>query len=115
MADREQLIPILRQLLDLHAACAALGEHEIAFHSLSAAAHAAESMADIGMLDRISAMSREELAWLDANDPHHRLSTRSAAARRHQSIFEHLGVTAATMSQRVHAEQVRRAAAEHPL
>jgi hypothetical protein len=110
MPDAE-LRRILDQLLDLHRESVRLGEHEVAFHALAAAGHAAEGLDDVETLERIASLSREELASIDANLPQHRHSTRSADQRHHRSIFEQLAVTATTMRQRIMAEQVRRDAA----
>ena len=112
MATPEQLRPLLETLLEAHRAAFELREHEVAFHALSAAAHAAESLEDLDMLDRIARLSRDELAWLDVYDPDHRHSSASAAARRHQSIFEQLAVTATGMRKRIEADRRREEAAE---
>ncbi|MBV9108805.1 MAG: hypothetical protein JO306_05335 [Gemmatimonadetes bacterium] len=110
MSDAD-LRRILDQLLELHSETCRLGEHEVAFHALAAAGHAAEVLHDVDTLERIAALSREELALIDANLPQHRHSSRSADQRHHRSIFEQLAFTATTMRQRIMAEQVRREAA----
>jgi hypothetical protein len=111
MADAAQLKSILQQLLEVHDSAFNLGEHAIAFHALSAAAHAAEVLEDLDSLDRVAALSRRELEWIDRNDPANRLSSVSAGKRSHQSIFEQLAVTALTMHKRIAAEHTRRNAA----
>jgi hypothetical protein len=112
MADPDQLRPILQHLLAVHESSFHLGEYEVSFHALSAAAHAAQRLEDLEMLEHIATLSREKLGWIDAHDRQHRLGSQSAGRRRHQSVFEQLAVTATTMGKRIHAEQVRRAAAE---
>ncbi|HEX6747267.1 MAG TPA: hypothetical protein VF092_08190 [Longimicrobium sp.] len=111
MPIKEAIRPLLEQLLEIQRAAFELREHETAFHALSAAAHAADSLEDMEMLDRIARLSRDELAWLDAHDPRHRLSTESANSRHHHSVFEQLGVTATNMRKRLHAERVRQESA----
>lgn len=96
---------LLRQLLHAHHAARQLGEHEVSFHLLSAAAHAAERLADTETLVQIAQLSRDELAWLARNHPAHRMVT-GATTPGHQSMFEQLAVTATAMRQRIHAGQV---------
>jgi hypothetical protein len=103
----ESLRPLLDQLLEIHRSAFEMGEHEVSFHALSSAAHAAEGLEDLDGLERIAQLSREELAWLDAHLPQHRLSSASAQKRHHPSIFEQLAITALAMRQRIHADQVR--------
>lgn len=111
MAGKERVRPILEAMLEAHRSAFELGEHEVSFHALSAAAHAAESLEDVDALERVAQLSRGELAWLDAHAPDHRLSSRSAAERRHQSIFEQLAVTATAMRQRIGIDRRREQAA----
>jgi len=111
MPASEAIRPILEQLLELHRAAFELRQHEIAYHALAAAAHAADVLEDLEMLNRVAQLSRDELAWLNAHEPGHRLSSESAKSRHHQSIFEQLGVTATNMRKRHEAERVRRESA----
>lgn len=115
-ATRPELGALLDQLLQIHRAAWEMGSHEVAFHALSAAAHAAEDLHDEAALGRIAQLSRDELAWLTRNDPGHRLVT-GQATRNHQSMFEQLAVVANGMRQRLHADSVVEAArarvAEH--
>jgi hypothetical protein len=99
------LRPLLDQLLQVHRAAWELGEHEVAFHALSAAAHAAENLCDQPALARIAQLSRDELAWLTENEPRHRLAF-GIATRNHQSMFEQLAITATAMRQRLAADHV---------
>jgi len=110
MSHAIELRRFLGQLLELHRDAAGIGEHEVAFHALNAAAHAAERLEDVDALERIARLSREELATIDAARPEHRHSSQSADRRNHRSIFEQLAVTATIMRQRIHAEEVRRRA-----
>jgi hypothetical protein len=104
-ANRPQLEALLGQLLQIQRDARELGEHEVSFHALSAAAHAAERLGDQDALDRVAQLSRDQLAWLTATDPDHRLVA-GVATRNHQSVFEQLAVTAGAMRQRLHADDV---------
>lgn len=112
MSDEPPLRPILRTLLASHQAALDLREHEVAFHALSAAGHAAEGLRDLEALREVERLATSELAWIDAHDAGHRHSTRSAKRRGHRSIFDQLAVTAAGMCARLEAdrrlEQARR-------
>lgn len=106
---------LLRQLLYGHHAARQLGEHEVSFHILSAAAHAAERLHDDEALEQVARLSRDELAWLAANQPAHRMVAGTVTPL-HQSMFEQLAVTATAMRQRLAADRaVQRAHAQlHP-
>lgn len=112
MSDESLLRPILRTLLDTHHAAFEAREHEVAFHALSAAGHAAESLEDLEALREVERLAVTELAWIDAHQADHRHSTRSAKLRGHRSIFDQLAVTAAGMRTRIESdrriEQARR-------
>lgn len=105
--DDEPVRPLLETLLVAHRRAFELREHAVSYHALAAAAHAAESLEDLEALEGVARRSLEELAWIDEHDPGHRLSTASAATRRHPSIFEQLSVTARGMRQRIDADHRR--------
>lgn len=105
------LRPLLDQLLQVHRSAWEMGEHEVAFHALSAAAHAAEHLRDQPALTRIAQLSRDELAWLTEHEPRHRM-TAGIATRHHKSMFEQLATTATGMRQRLHADLVIEGARE---
>ncbi|MBV9773164.1 MAG: hypothetical protein JO040_04405 [Gemmatimonadetes bacterium] len=107
MQEPQSLGSILETLLQLREAAFRLRHHEVAFHTLSAAAHAAEQLGDTKTLERIERLAREHLEWIDANDPAQRFSTRSAAQRGFSSIFEQLAVTTAGMRARLHLRRDR--------
>jgi hypothetical protein len=106
---RPELRAILDQLLQVHHAARTLGEHEVAFHALSAAAHAAEHMHDGAALSKVARLSRDELEWLVRNDPRHRMVA-GVATRNHQSMFEQLALTATAMRQRIESNALIEAA-----
>jgi hypothetical protein len=94
-------------LLRLHGEARAIGEHQVGYHALAAAMHAAESMRDPAALEGIAALAREHGRWIDQNDPKHPLSAESAAMRGHQSIFEQLATTCSAVRARVKAERLK--------
>lgn len=105
MTNRE-LYP---RLLTLYEAAFRERRHEIAFHLLSAAAHAADDAGDTEALESVERLARDHLAWLDAHDAEHRLATFAARTRRHESVFTNLAATVNSMRARVDAERRREA------
>ncbi|HEU4562894.1 MAG TPA: hypothetical protein VFS20_34000 [Longimicrobium sp.] len=96
---------LLDQLLQIHRSAREMGSHEVSFHVLSAAAHAAQDLGDQEELTHVAELSRDELAWLRRNNPHHRLAA-GVATQHHDSVFEQLAVTATAMRQRIHSDRV---------
>jgi hypothetical protein len=74
------------------------GLHEVAYHALSAALHAAESAGDRGAVAAIAREAREQIDWIDANAPAHRLSTASAKRHDHPGVYAMLGRQAAMLA-----------------
>jgi hypothetical protein len=103
----EPVRPLLETLLAVHREAFELREHAVSYHALAAAAHAAETLEELDALDEVARLGLEELAWIDAHDPGHRLSSASAATRRHPGVFEQLAVTARGMRQRIEADRRR--------
>lgn len=102
-----QLEPLLQKLLEIHQATFAMGEHEVAYHALAAAAHAAERLQDVATLLKIEQACIEELGWIDAHEPEHKHSSLSAKGRGHHSIFTQLSVTTASMRTRLEMDHRR--------
>jgi hypothetical protein len=110
MPSPESIPSLLRELLDLHAAAVALHAHDVEFHLLSAAAHAAEVVEDVDALQTVERLARDDLTWIDAHEPEYRHSTASSRTREHRSIFEQVAVMAAGMRARIDANhKLRRA------
>lgn len=61
--------------------------HEVAFHALTAALHAAHDARDTEALRVVAAEAAEQIGWIDAHDPAHRLSTRSAGQHQHPGVY----------------------------
>jgi hypothetical protein len=61
----------------------ALGQHEVAYHALTAAMHAADAAA----LERVGREAEAQIAAIDRTEPAHRLSTRSASHHGHPGVY----------------------------
>jgi hypothetical protein len=104
----QALTKLRDRLLQLHAEARAIGEHQVAYHALAAALHAAESLRQYDTLEQVAALAREHGQWIDLNQPKHPLSAQSAAVRGHQSIFEQLVAMCASVRARLKAEDLTR-------
>src|SRR5215216_5343350 len=60
----------------------ACGQHEVAYHALTAAMHAADDAADVAAHEAAA-----QLEHIDVHAPEHRLSTRSAARHAHPGVY----------------------------
>ena len=67
------------------------GQHETAYHALTAAMHAADDAADIGALAIVRREAEAQIMAIDRDTPGHRLSTRSAARHQHPGVYAMLG------------------------
>jgi hypothetical protein len=91
----EERVEALRHAaLGLFTEAQAEREYEIAYHALCAALHAAESLGDPQTCRLVASRAGECRDWIDLHAPRHKLSTRSAQARGHESIFRQLSMLA---------------------
>src|SRR5829696_2597276 len=65
----------------------ACGQHQVAYHALTAAMHAADAAADVPALETAGHEATAQLAHIDVHVPEHRLSTRSAARHAHPGVY----------------------------
>ena len=63
------------------------GLHEVAYHALQAAMHAAQGARDGAAVITIADEAREQIAWIDTHSPGHRLSTSSAGKHDHPGVY----------------------------
>lgn len=101
---------------DLFNAARAADQYEVAYHALAAALHAGESLSDQETCRLIERYAEECRQHIDLRAPAHRLSSRSAQARGHESIFRQLAVTAQSARLRLESElQKKQGRPEAPL
>ena len=89
---------------ELFNAARAVDEYEVAYHALAAALHAAESLNDQETCRLVERYADECRQHIDIRAPAHKLSSRSAQARGHESVFRQLGVTAQSARLRIESE-----------
>jgi hypothetical protein len=79
--DASALRDCYDRLLDISREAVADGHHEVAYHALAAALHAAQDGGDRQRLLHVQATAMEYLTALDAASPGHRLSSTGRASR----------------------------------
>jgi hypothetical protein len=89
---------LLEELFKVNAAAIAEGRYEVAYHTLMAALHVADSRGDLIALERITQAVREQEAIVEAVRPSHNLSSTHARLRKQTPLFESL---------RIHIDAVR--------
>ena len=89
---------------DLFNAARAVDQYEVAYHALAAALHAAASLNDHETCRLIERYADECRQHIDIRAPGHRLSSRSAQSRGHESVFRQLAVTAQSARLRLESE-----------
>jgi hypothetical protein len=114
MGRRANTEAILDRLLELAAEAGALDQHEVAYHALMAALHAAEETGDVGNVARVESVADAENRRVEACVPPHNLSSVMAAARGTQSLYSSFHTHAEALRARmaaadvVHRAQARR-------
>lgn len=63
------------------------GQHEAAYHALTAAMHAADDAADVHALTIVRREAEVQITAIDRGFPGHRLSTQSAARHQHPGVY----------------------------
>lgn len=95
-------LPQLRgAALELFSAAREGRHYEVAYHVLCALLHVAEEMDDEATCQLVGQRANECRDWIDVHAPEHRLSTRSAQSRGHESVFRQLVVTAESARLRI--------------
>jgi len=89
---------------NLFNAARAVDQYEVAYHALAAALHAAESLNDQETCRLVERCADECRQHIDIRAPGHRLSSRSAQARGHESVFRQLAVTAQSARLRIESD-----------
>jgi len=112
----ESVTELRSAAFDLFNAARAADQYQVAYHALAAALHAAESLNDQEACRLIERYADECRQHIDIHTPAHKLSSRSAQARGHESIFRQLGVTAQSARLRIESDlQKKQGRPEAPL
>ncbi len=94
--DDNNLKDLYQRLVQINQEAFAGEQYDVAYHSLMAALHCAQSLDDVQGLAEAERLANEELAWIDEHHPEYEHSTRSATVRGHASIFKNLSNQAKT-------------------
>lgn len=85
------------QLLSVSREAHAHGQHEVAYHALIAALHAAQDTAHLAGVRAVVTEARAQIEWIDRNAPGHRLSSESAGRHNHPGVYSMLSRQAETI------------------
>ena len=86
------------QLFALSQEAHTLGQHEVAYHALTAAMHAAQDSQNVAGLRGVVKEAQRQIASIDANTPAQRLSTTSAGRHNHPGVYAMLARQAETIA-----------------
>ena len=87
MAEHRNAGTMFERLMMLNREAFDAGHYNTAYHALAAALHEAQEHQVAADLCRVQQVAEEQLAGIDRAAPTYEHSTRSAASRRHTSIF----------------------------
>lgn len=93
------------QFLAMGRAASTAGQYEVTDHAFMAALHCAEGAADTARIGEVARLCREQLQVIDTTAPAHRLSSETAKAHGHRSVFEMGAVMAEAGAKRVESQQ----------
>jgi hypothetical protein len=79
---------LFNTLVVLSGQAEASGNYETAYHLLMGALHDAEYRKDIAAIERVSDVARKQQERLEALDPPHQLSSRSAQSRGTPGVYQ---------------------------
>ncbi len=94
------------RLVSISTEAFAARSYETSYHALAAALHCARDAGNEELISDAGRRAQEQNAWIDANDSEHSLSTESARARGHESLFSSLGKQARTVLLLVKSERL---------
>lgn len=89
--DAESAHALFDRLLPLSREAHSYGFHEVAYHALTAAMHAAQTAHDSAGVAVTANEARQQVEWIDTHVPDHRLSTNSARRHGHPGVYAMLG------------------------
>jgi hypothetical protein len=84
------------------------GEHDVAYHLLSAALHCAQRLEEIPYLRQIEQTADEQLKWIDETDSGYQHSTQSARGRGQTSVYRSLSKMAAAKVKTIQVQAQKR-------
>ena len=99
-------VNLYERLVSINAEAFAARSYEAAYHALAAALYCARDAGDEDQVSDAGRRAGEQIAWIDANDPAHALSTASARGRGNENIFTSLGRQARTTLQILKSERL---------
>jgi hypothetical protein len=106
MGDDGTVDGLVQRLFSISQDAHARRQHEVAYHTLTAALHAAQNAHDVSGAKAVFREAREQIAWIDINAPEHRLSTNSAGRHNHPGVYAMLSRQAKAIAQMMEAGRI---------
>jgi hypothetical protein len=88
--SENNLCNLYQRLMSINQEAFAGGYYDIAYHTLAAALHCAQSLNDEKGLSGVERVAEEQLEWIDLHHPEYRYSTQSSSKRGHPNIYGNL-------------------------
>lgn len=104
MSTPEPADQLYHRLLQMHEEAFVAGRFEAGYHILAAALHVAEELESMELLTAVSELAKKRQREMDALQPTHRLSTRSAARRGNTAQYTALAAIATAVKGRISAD-----------
>ena len=99
-------VNMYERLVSISTEAFAARSYETSYHALAAALHCAHDAGNEDLISDAGRRAQEQNAWIDTNDSAHTISTASARARGHESLFSSLGKQARTALLLVKSERL---------
>jgi hypothetical protein len=96
---------LYQTLMQMHEDTFAAGLFEVSYHLMAAALHAAEEVNNLDLITQVELQATQRQADIDRSQPHHKVSSASAAGRGNFALFTALSATAGAARGRIAADQ----------
>jgi hypothetical protein len=106
--DQTNINKLFDQLMAINQDAFSAKLFDTAYHSLAAALHCARTLGSDQQLGEIEKTARDQIAWIDQNEPEYEHSTISASRRSHKSVFVTLAQQADTILKMRQANRKRK-------
>lgn len=89
-ASKKSLNDLYQRLMHINQEAFALEQYDVAYHTLMAALHCAQTLNDLAGLVEVERIASNQLEWIDAHHPEYEHPTQSASERKQPGIYQNL-------------------------
>jgi hypothetical protein len=105
--SKNSLSDLYQRLMSINQEAFTLDQYDIAYHTLMAALHCAQTLKDIAGLVEVEHVAYKQLESIDAHHPEYEHSTQSASKHGHPGIYKNLIKQARTRVRMIQQEENR--------